>query len=630
MAVNEGSKPEYGIVVAHDVPMTTRDGTSLLADIYRPAQNGEPAPGSFPAILWRTSYDKSRANFAEPARYFCHRGYVSVVQDIRGRGRSGGTGQYRHIFNVNEGRDGYDTVEWIARQSWSNGKVGTIGASHGGIVQSAMALERPPHLSAMFVSESSSNPYHSGVRQNGALELRYAGHIMLHSVISQETDADPIAKRAIMETMTRFRDWLGRMPWKEGASPFSAIPAMEKVFLDAYTHGEYDDFWKHRQINWEEHYDEYADVPTYYETGWYDSWPRAVTDNYTALSSMKNEPLKLIVGSWVHGGWSDTHSGDVDFGPDASIDYYGLACRWFDRWLKGVDNGIEREPPVRIFVMGGGDSRRNEDGRLNHGGRWREEGEWPLARTRYTPFYLHHDGGMSTERPGQDDPPRSYDFDPRDPVPSISANVSGFYELSPLKGTSPAEGSLWDRFRTVLANGASHQKEEPHLFGCKHPYLPLSTRPDVLVFQTPPLKESVEATGPIVARLWASSSAVDTDFTAKLIDVHPPNEDYPQGYDMNLTDSIIRVRYRNGWDRGELMTPGEVYEFEFTLYPISNLFVAGHRIRVDVSSSSFPHFDVNPNTGEPMGRHTHTVVARNTVYVDRARPSHIVLPIVPV
>ena len=404
---------------------------------------------------------------------------------------------------------------------------------------------------------------------------------------------------------------------------------MEKVFLDAYTHGEYDDFWKHRQINWAEHYDEYADVPTYYETGWYDSWPRAVTDNYVALSGMKKEPLKLIVGSWVHGGWSDTHSGDVDFGPDASIDYYALALRWFDRWLKGVDNDIEREPPVRIFVMGGGDSRRNEDGRLNHGGRWREESEWPLARTRYTPFYLHHDGGLSAERPGQDDPPRSYDFDPKDPVPSISANVSGFYELSLPEGASPEGDSLWDHFRTVLANGASHQKEEPHLFGCKPPYLPLSTRPDVLVFQTPPLDESVETTGPIVVRLWASSSAVDTDFTAKLIDVHPPNEDYPQGYDMNLTDSIIRARYRNGWDRGELMTPGEVYEFEFTLYPISNLFAAGHRIRVDISSSAFPHFDVNPNTGEPMGRHTHTVVARNTVSVDRARPSHIVLPVIP-
>ena len=624
------SKPDHGVVIAQDIFVPMRDGVRLATDVYRPALDGEPVSGGFPVILWRTSYDKSGPGFVDSARYFCKRGYVAVVQDLRGRGLSEGTGQYRHIYNVNEGKDGYDTVEWIAGQSWSSGKVGTLGVSHGGIVQSALALENPPHLSAMFISQSSSNPYTNGFRHNGALELRYTGHIFLHSVISQETDADPLAKRAIMENMTNFRDWLNRLPWKKGASPYSAVPNLEDIFFEVYTRGDYDDFWKHRCINWEEHYDEYADVPTYYETGWYDSFTRSNTDNYVALSRMKEQRLNLILGSWTHGGWERTYSGDVDFGPEAAIDYNALALRWFDRWLKGLDTGVDKEPPVRIFVMGGGDGRKNGEGRLNHAGKWRTEKEWPLARTRYTPYYFHHDGGLSPDLPGPDDPPRSYAFDPDNPVPTISANVSGFLELLPMpKDLREEYVNLWAFFHSVVTPGASHQKEEPHIFGCKPPYLPLSARPDVLVFQTPPLTEDVEVTGPITVKLWASSSAVDTDFTAMLIDVHPPNEDYPQGYDMNLTDSIIRARYRNGWERGELMTPGEVYKLEFVLYPTSNLFQAGHRIRVDVSSSAFPHFDVNPNTGEPMGRHTHTVVAHNTVYMDRDHPSHIVLPIIP-
>ena len=624
------SSSEDGVVVAEDIPVAARDGTVLMTDVYRPARDGQPVPGRFPAVLWRTSYDKSRAGFADPARYFCRRGYVAVVQDIRGRGKSEGFGQYYHVYNVHEGRDGYDTVEWTAAQPWSNGKVGTIGLSHGGIVQSAMALERPPHLAAMFISESSSNPYHSGMRQNGALELRYAGHIFLHAITSQEADIDPSVKAEIAENMTRFREWLARLPWRKGSSPYRSIPNLEKEFFEVYHRGDYDDFWKHRCINWEEYYDEYADVPTYYETGWYDSWPRAVIENYVALSKMKKGPLKLVVGSWVHGGAGRTYSGDAGFGPEAAIDYDGLALRWFDRWLKEIDNGVDEEPPVRLFIMGGGSGRKNADGRLEHGGRWRTEQHWPLGRTLYTPYYFYGDGSLSPEVPEADAPPLTYDFDPENPVPAISANVSGFGELLPVQeGAREEFVDVWSRFHSLVAQGASDQREGPDVFGCKPPYPRLSERPDVLVFQTPPLEEDVEVLGPITVKLWVSSSAKDTDFTAKLIDVHPPSDDYPQGYDMGLSDSIIRARYRNGWDHGELMTPGEVYGLQFTLYPVGNLFVAGHRIRVDISSSCFPHFDVNPNTGEPMGRHTHTVVARNTLYVDRQRPSHIVLSVIP-
>ena len=404
--------------------------------------------------------------------------------------------------------------------------------------------------------------------------MRYAGHILLHSVISQETDADPAAKQAIMENMAQFRDWLNRMPWKTGASPFSAVPNLEKIFFEVYTRGEYDDFWKHRCVNWQEHYGEYADVPTYYETGWYDSWTRGVTDNYVSLSKMKKKPLKLIIDSWVHGGWERSYSGDVDFGPDAAIAYYELVLRWFDRWLKGIDNGTDGESPVRIFVMGGGDSRKNKDGRLHHGGNWRDENEWPLARTQYTPYYFHHDGSLGPELPGPDYPSIRYLSDPDNPVPTISANVSGFNEMP----TVPSEpDDLWAHFRSLVRQGASDQREAPDVFGCKPPYLALSARPDVLVFQTPPLEREVEVTGPITVKLWVSSSAVDTDFTAKLMDVHPPSDDYPQGYDMTLTDSIVRARYRNGWEKAELMNPGEVYLIEFVLYPTGNLFGIGHQ-----------------------------------------------------
>jgi putative CocE/NonD family hydrolase len=263
---------------------------------------------------------------------------------------------------------------------------------------------------------------------------------------------------------------------------------------------------------------------------------------------------------------------------------------------------------VRIFVMGGGDGRKTYDGRLNHGGAWRDEAEWPLARTQYTAYYLHADGTLGPTPPAADDPPSGYSFDPRDPVPTIGGNISVGFELLP--------------------NGGYDQRGAPMFYGCTDT-LPLAARPDVLVFQTPPLEQNVEVTGPLAVKLWASSSAVDTDFTAKLIDVYPPNPDYPDGYALNLSDSIIRARYRKDRTRPEFLTPGDVAEFEIVLYPTSNLFARGHRIRLDISSSNFPRFDVNPNTGEPLGQHRRVEVAQQTIYHDATHPSHIVLPVIP-
>lgn len=311
--------------------------------------------------------------------------------------------------------------------------------------------------------------------------------------------------------------------------------------------------------------------------------------------------------------------------------------RWFDRWLKGERNGVDDDPPVEIFVMGGGTGRKNSAGHMDHGGRWRSEREWPLARTEYRKYYLHDDGVLSPEAPSANGAPASFEFDPAHPVPTAGGNICARLGLTSLDhGSLPAVPPCGERIRaygphlrTIVPWGPLHQVEAPWMIGVTPPYRLLRDRSDVLVFETPPLAKDIELTGPIEFNLWVSSTAVDTDFTAKLLDVYPASGDYPDGYHMLLVDSIIRCRYRNSWTKPELMKPGDVYRIRIDVSPTSNLFKAGHRIRLDISSSNFPRFDVNPNTGEPMGRHMHTVAARNTVYADAARPSHVVLPIIP-
>ena len=632
------SEQEYGVVIATDVKVPMRDGVRLATDVYRPAVDGEPAPGRYPAILGRTSYDKSSPQmWVEPVgMYFARRGYVAVIQDLRGRHRSEGTGQYFHTANPGEGRDGYDTVSWIAEQPWSNGRVGTVGSSHGAIVQAVMALYRPPNLAAMWQDVGPTNMYAHCSREGGAMALHMFGALFLHGHDAQEIRDDPVAAQAFVEAMERMRELVHATPFKPGDTPLALVPNLERVLFDYYHRGEYDEFWQQDCCDQERYFDRHGDIPSVFSGGWYDPFAGATTNYFAAMSRQNRTPQRLLMGPWNHGGIrgeGDSFAGDVDFGPDSAWgdDVYNRErLRWFDRWLKGIRNDVEDDPPVRIFVMGGGDGRRNGAGRLNHGGSWRSEQEWPLARTRYTPYYFHGGGGLSPESPAKDGPPPGYAHDPEHPVPTIAGNVTGFYEMVP-----PGDGMVERytppraRMRSIVLDGAAHQQEASGIVGARPPYLPLASRADVLVFQTDPLVEDVEVTGPLSVNLWISSTAVDTDFTAKLIDVYPSSEDYPGGYHMNLVDSIIRTRYRNGWEKPEMMNPGEVYSVRIDLTPTSNLFVRGHRIRVDVSSSNFPRFDVNPNTGEPVGRHTHAVVARNTLYMDPARPSHIVLPVVP-
>lgn len=599
-----------------------RDGIRLATDVHRPAVGGEPADGAFPVIIERTPYGKGvpsrselRVGDTEPmtretvAEYFVRHGYIVVYQDCRGRFNSEGA----FTKYLDDAADGYDTVAWINDQPWCNGRIGTMGLSYAAHTQAALACLNPPGLACMFLDSGGfSNAFQGGIRQGGAFELKQATWAYRQAL--ESTEAEDPAIRAALDAED-MRDWFTRMPWRRGHSPVKWVPEYEDYLFEQWTSGTFDDYWKKAGIYAIGFHDDFADVPMLHMSSWYDPYPRTATENYVGLSARKKGPVRLLLGPWTHGNRVKSFAGDVDFG-DASVvdgnlaeDFLALRLRWFDRWLRDLPNGVDEEPTVRLFVMGGGSGRRNADGRLDHGGRWRDAADWPLPEAEVTRFYLHEDGSLTTGEPRSESACLAYDYDPRNPVPSIGGTI-----------TSGAP---------VMEGGAYDQRESERFFGCREPYLPLASRADILVFQTGPLTEDVEVTGPVEVRLWVSSDCPDTDFTAKLIDVYPPNEDYPRGFAMNVTDGILRCRYRNDWSRPEMMTPGEVYEIRIEAFPTANLFKAGHRIRLDISSSNFPHFDANPNTGEPEGAARRTRIATNGVHMDRHRPSHALLPIVP-
>ncbi|MGD0329179.1 MAG: CocE/NonD family hydrolase [Nitrososphaeria archaeon] len=627
MEGQSSSKFEYGVFVEKDVMILMRDRIKLATDIYRPAINGSLADGRFPTILVRTPYNKEFRTQADPGlpgegEFFAKRGYVYIVQDVRGRHKSEGK---FYIFK-DEGPDGYDTVEWIAKQPWSNGKVGTTGTSYLSWVQSAMAVYNPPHLCAMMPDEGAWNAYMSSFRHNGCFEMRFMGWAFFGAASSKEAQVDTVAYDELSNT--DLREWLKRMPIKEGYNPLAIVPAYEKWFFDIFTHGEYDEYWKQKGFAFQEYVDEHSDVPIYCTGGWYDSYTRSTTEMFTDLSDKKKGPIRMLMGPWTHGPTNKelSYAGDVDFGKDTIIDWLDFRLRFFDKYLKGLDNGLDNEPPVKIFVMGGGRGIRNKNGRLDHGGKWRFENEWPIKRTRYTEYYLHKGMKLSTSPPTENDTTgTTFIYDPNNPVPTIGANISFLIYFERTERSI----DILERTIPIVRAGALNQIEGPDIFGCTKPYLPLASRQDVLSFSTHPLEKDLEVTGPISVTFWVSSSAPDTDFTAKLIDVHPQNEDYPSGYAMNISDSIMRARFYKSWEKQELLQSGKIYKLQFKLYPTSNLFAAGHMIRFDISSSNYPRFDLNPNTGEPIGRSTYTQLAKNTIYHDTNHPSHILLPIIP-
>ena len=597
----------YDVALSLDVMVPMRDGVLLATDIHRPAINGAPAPGRFPVILERTPYGKDGGRYGgagEWTKYFVSRGYVVVAQDVRGRYASEGNWK-PHRDDVD---DGYDTVKWIGEQPWCDGNIGTVGTSYPGGTQHALAISNPPYLKAMIPVDAMSDYGRYGIRHNGAFELRWMNWIFNIGLPEGAHPArDPAVRQALAQLGKQVREYTKGLPLRPGMTPLALAPDYEAWLVEAMSHGDYDGYWKNMGASVVDHVAQYKDIPVYLVGGWYDSWDLQTANlNYVALSKAKKGPIRLIMGPWTHGGQTLTHAGEAEFGSEAALDFSAFHLHWFDRWLKGIDNGVDREAPVRIFVMGGGDGHRTPEGRVFVGGHWRDEQDWPLARALSTPYYLWEDGSLSLELP-HNSPPTHYLSDPHHPVPTLGGNIS-------------SNGDL-------MFAGAADQRCRSDFWVCEDTR-PLSARNDVLVFRTPPLDHDVEVTGRLIVKLWASSSAPDTDFTAKLVDVYPPSADFPAGVDLNVADGIVRARYRDSLEKATLMKPGEVYSFSIELYPTSLVFKRGHSIRVDISSSNFPRFDVNPNTGEPLNNNRRWAVADNAICHDPQHPSRIELPIV--
>jgi putative CocE/NonD family hydrolase len=577
------------LMVERDVPVDMRDGTVLRADVYRPDSDER-----FPVLLQRTPYDKGlpriSALLLNPVRA-ASAGYAVVVQDVRGRFASDGEFYtFRH-----EGEDGYDTIAWAAAQPWSSGKVGMFGLSYVGATQWLAAVTTPPALATMVPVVTASN-YHEGwTYQGGAFELGFnaswtLSNLALATLVKRQQAGERFPE-GFREDYIRLVD---NMCQAFDTLPLQDLPLLRESNLAPYyydwlRHPTDDAYW--RQWNIEAQHDKVT-VPALHVGGWYDIFLGGTMRNYLGMrqhggSAEARQYQQLLIGPWKHGLPLSSVSGDMAFGVMAesfAIDLEGVQLRWYDHWLKGIDNGVRHDAPVRLFVMGDNV--------------WREEQEWPLARTQFTPYYLHSrgkansrhgDGGLSPEEPGSEQPDR-FLYDPRHPVPTRGGPLC-----------------CWPG---ALPQGAYDQT-------------PVETREDVLVYTTPPLQGDVEVTGPVTVTLYAASSAVDTDFTAKLVDVHP------SGMAQNLTDGIIRARYRQSTAQAEPIVPGQVYEYTIDLWATSNVFKAGHCIRLEISSSNFPRFDRNPNTGGELATETELLPAMQTVYHDGTYPSHVTLPIIP-
>jgi uncharacterized protein len=552
----------YDVTVERGVTMKTRDGVTLRADIYRPKVDGK-----FPLLLERTPYNKGDGESVFGNRAAAV-GYVVVVQDVRGRYTSEGE-WYPFKYESN---DGYDTVEWAASLPYANGKVGMFGASYVGATQMLAAIAKPPHLSGVFPIVTASN-YHDGWTYQGGAFEQWFNESWTSGLVQ-----DTVDRR--MKASSNALQWIWKLPLTK--YPFVDVPAPASLagyFMDWAQHPDFDDYWKQWSI--EDHYANFS-VPAYSVGGWYDIFQGGTIRNYVGLKS-RVRGQRLMIGPWYHGPF-DGKAGELDFGAAGKGDTDTETLRWYDHLLRGIDNGVNREQPVKIYVMG-----KNV---------WRSEDDWPLARARSTRYYLHSrgsantsggDGNLSVSAP-ETEPADRYTYDPANPAPTRGG------------------GLCCDNDH--LPSGAFDQR-------------PVEERKDVLVYSTPAFSEDFEVTGPIAIELYASSSAVDTDFTAKLVDV------WPNGFAQNLTDGILRARYRNSHARPEPMKSGEVYKIRIDMWNTSNVFLPGHKLRVEVSSSNFPRFDRNLNTGENAGASSNFVKAANTIYHDAQHPSALILPVVP-
>lgn len=587
------------LFVQRNVMVPAPDGTRLATDIYRMGQGGKLSNDPLPLVLQRTPYGKMSERFAKVIQHLATRGYVVAIQDLRGRYDSEGIFTK---YNPLEATDGAAAVEWLSNLPYVNGKVGMWGTSYGAHTQADASKLNPKGLSAMILNMGGmTNAWDHAVRQGGAFELGRELTWAFKQIPAEIKD--PIVQRHFEKE--KINDWYSAWPFRKGLSPLSIAPNFEDYILEELTHTDYDEYWQKMGINWEAYYQQTADVPMVHVGGWYDIFLRGTIKNFVVLDSIQQSPKWLIIGPWTHSGNARTYSGDVDFGaaaaiPDFRVEYQG---HWFDYLLKGIKSkGIETAP-VQLFMMGTGDGSKTAEGRLNHGGYWQNFEQWPPSDTKSTTYYLHEDGSLKQAKPVRNSS-TTYTFDPSHPVPTLGGNVSA-----------------------RVKDGAFNQRERPDFIGSQPPYLPTRARQDVLVFQTAPLEADVQIVGPIELELYVSSTATDTDFTVKLLDIYPPSEDFPEGFDLNLTDGIVRMSYRNERQSRDLITPGQIYTIRLHPFPTANVFKKGHRIRLDISSSNFPRWDVNPNTGEALGKHRRMIKADNTIYHSATQLSSITLPV---
>ena len=427
-----GSAQEYDVVVQRDVGIDMADGATLFADIYFPALNGEQLTGEWPVLLERSPYDKGRVVHSANGRFFAKRGYVAVVQDVRGRYTSDGEFE----FLRNEAADGEATMEWLAAQEWC-GPIGTLGISYTTATQQALAVRHPEKLTTQALFDGPYNYFRQTMRHGGACEYGIAfQYVVFMARASKQAAADPAVQSGLDDMWASLTQWLGHQAIAKGETPLSLTPDYEQWFFDMLTTSDYTDYWISPGLSIEEFIDDYPDIPLLLETSWFGHHITATLWKYEQLTKRHRTPKKLLIGTWLHGGDMFTQSvaGNVEFGADAALeDNNSLRLRWFDHHLKGLSSGLDREAPVQLFVMGGGVGTKDRAGRLMHGGSWRDENEWPLARAIDTTLHFRSDGSLGEGKPKPQEPPTTYSFDPTDPVPTVGGNftnygTSGFLE----------------------------------------------------------------------------------------------------------------------------------------------------------------------------------------------------------